>query len=414
MKEILNQALKCIKPSKDEEKATFEKINRIINKIQSSLPECKVILGGSGEKGTWLRNAYDADIFVKFPAVKYKDKSDKISTLLGTKLKKKFSIRKLHGSRDYFQIEENGFTYEIVPIIEINRAEEAINITDVSPLHVEWVKKNRKFADEIRLTKQFFKAAKVYGAESYINGFSGYICEILTVYYGGFEKLIKEVSKWSPKIIIDPEKYHKKDTVLFELDKAKTQGPLIIIDPVQSSRNAAAAVSEEKFNQLISYAKKFAKKPSIDFFNIKKIDLKDLKKKAGKNLLLVFEAEAEGGKDDVVGCKLLKVFNHLLRELDKHGFRVIFSDWEWEEKALFYIIVKRVQLSDKIIIKGPPIKMKKAVQEFKSAHKNTFEEKCFAFARENRQFRTAEPLINALLKDEYTNERLKKIELVII
>ena len=35
-------------------------------------------------------------------------------------MKKKFkNIIKLHGSRDYFQIRENSFTFEIVPILKI-------------------------------------------------------------------------------------------------------------------------------------------------------------------------------------------------------------------------------------------------------------------------------------------------------
>ncbi len=57
----------------------------------------------------------------------------------------------MHGSRDYFQIKEKGFTFEVVPILKIKDAKEAMNITDVSPLHAAWVKKHKKFADDIAL-----------------------------------------------------------------------------------------------------------------------------------------------------------------------------------------------------------------------------------------------------------------------
>ena len=36
------------------------------------------------------------------------------------------------------------FTVELVPIIEINHADEAENITDVSLLHVKWVSHHRQ------------------------------------------------------------------------------------------------------------------------------------------------------------------------------------------------------------------------------------------------------------------------------
>jgi len=140
----------------------------------------------------------------------------------------------------------------------LKKASEVVNITDISPLHSKWVNKFGKgLKDEIRLAKQFCKANKLYGAESHITGFSGYVLEILTIHYKGFKNLIKAITKWKPKVIIDTEKYHKKP--LFDLDKSKTHSPIIIIDPVQKSRNASAAVDIEKFNKLIQYSKEFLK-----------------------------------------------------------------------------------------------------------------------------------------------------------
>ncbi len=188
LKEVLNE----ITPSKEEEKEIKNTVNSMLNRINKGLKGAKAELGGSGAKGTWLKQ-FDVDFFVKFNYQKYKSKSDKLSDILEKHLKKKFKkIIRLHGSRDYFQIKEKGYTFEIVPILNINKAEEAINITDVSPLHAKWVLKHKKYLDDIRLAKKFCKAAKVYGAESYIQGFSGYICEILAVYYKGFLPLVRE------------------------------------------------------------------------------------------------------------------------------------------------------------------------------------------------------------------------------
>lgn len=412
MKKILKEVLKEIKPSKEEEREIDNKIDNVLKKIQKALPGCKVILGGSGEKGTWLKKAHDADIFVKFPFSKYKSKSDELSDILEKKLKKVFKLDRLHGSRDYFQTIREGFTFEIVPIIDIKNADSALNITDVSPLHADWVKKHSKYVDEIRLTKQFFKAAKVYGAESYINGFSGYICEIITIYYKGFENLVKELAKWKSKIVIDVEKYYKdKNQALFDIDKAKTGGPLVIVDPVQSSRNAAAAVNEEKLSRLIKYSKDFLKKPSKEMFEIKAIDISELKKKAGKDKLFIFEAKALGGKEDVVGCKLLKAFNHIEKEITKNEFSLLFSDWNWKDKANFYFIIKNEKLSEKKIINGPPKSIKYHADKFRKEHKKVYVKGKLLFAEEKREFKIPEGLMKSMIKDNYINEKVNKIEL---
>ena len=132
---------------------------------------------------------------------------------------------KIHGSRDYFQLIYKKISFELVPILEIKNPENAKNITDVSPLHVYWVQKNiKKLYDDVRLLKQFFKANNIYGAESYINGFSGYICELLIIYYKGFQNTIKNIANWKQDIFIDIEKQYKNYKIakkLFNPDKIR-------------------------------------------------------------------------------------------------------------------------------------------------------------------------------------------------
>lgn len=158
---ILDEVRKDINPTKQEEKELMAKVKSVLDKINGKLKNARAILGGSGAKKTWLRKTHDADLFVLFD---YKSKSNELSDILEKVLKKIFpKIVRLHGSRDYFQIKEKGFIFEIIPILNIKKAEQAKNITDVSPLHAAWVKKHSKLKDDIRLTKQFCKAADVYG-----------------------------------------------------------------------------------------------------------------------------------------------------------------------------------------------------------------------------------------------------------
>ncbi|MBT3814943.1 hypothetical protein HOG07_05900, partial [Candidatus Woesearchaeota archaeon] len=261
MQEVLDK----IKPSKEEQVQFKKVVTQFIKQLNSKLNNAKAILGGSGAKDTWLSGSHDIDIFVQFDYQKYKGQSMELTLHLEKALNKAFpkvKISKLHGSRDYFQLTYHKYEFEIVPIIKISKSEKALNITDVSTLHSVWVNKNAKnIKDDIRLVKQFCKANKIYGAESHISGFSGYILEILVAHYGSFEKLLKSSLKWKNKQVIDPEKYYQGKDVFFNLNKSKLQSPLIIIDPVDKNRNAAAALSEERFAQFKKLAKKYLDQP---------------------------------------------------------------------------------------------------------------------------------------------------------
>ncbi|MBI4452143.1 nucleotidyltransferase domain-containing protein [Candidatus Woesearchaeota archaeon] len=414
IKFILNGILKDIQPDKNYEKDIFERLNSIIKKINKNQKHIKAILGGSGAKGTWLKT-FDADTFVLFDYKKYKDKSNKLSDILEKILKKKFkSIIRLHGSRDYFQIKEGKFTFEIVPILKIKKAEQAKNITDVSPLHSNWVKKHGKLVDEIKLTKQFAQAQNVYGAESYIRGFSGYVCEILTVHYGSFLNLIKNSAKWKGKAVVDAAGYYRGKDVFKIVNTSKLMSPLIVIDPVQKDRNAAAALSEEKFSKFKEAAIKFLKNPSGEFFVRKDLKSSFEKLKSGMTMLITIKLTPLDGKIDVVGSKLIKIYGFLAQQLGRSQFNIIKSDWEWNKKsdAALYFLFDAKPLSNKVEIEGPPLKILNHVQHFKKQHKNTFEKSGKIYAVDKRKYTLPEDLLESLLKDPYVRERAKSAKIL--
>lgn len=406
MKSVLNE----IKPSKKEEEQLFFITDEIISKIK--IPHTKVQLGGSAAKGTWLKGDYDLDIYVKF-SKKYKNKN--ISDILEKKLKKNFSeIARVHGSRDYFQLPYKNYLIEIIPIFNINKADNAENITDVSPLHVKWVCKYSEKADEIRLAKAFCKANGIYGAESYIMGFSGYVLEILTIYFGSFKNLMHNVSKWGLKTIIDVQGYYSDTKEIFEnLNPSKQQSPLILIDPVQKIRNAAAGINNEKYLLFVSKAKEYLKNPSPDFFKPKKFSLNRLKKQASKDRLIVLNVSPLKGKKDIVGSKLLKCYNIFLKHLTLHDFIVKSSDWVWEkeDQAIFWYILDPMVLSKKIKHYGPPKENKKRFENFKNKWKN----KKIKFVDGNayviieRKYCKPKKLIKDLIAKKFISLRVKKI-----
>lgn len=411
MKKLLSEVIRKIRPDSKYEKEIFGKADSLIKKINSGLRHAKAVLGGSGAKDTWLKT-FDADIFVKFNYEIFKDKSDQLSDILGDFLKKHFKIRRLHGSRDYFQIKEGKFTFEIVPILDIRKAEQAKNITDVSPLHSDFVLKHKKLNDEIRLTKQFFKAAKVYGAESYIRGFSGYVCEIITIYYGSFLALIKAIAKWKDKEVIDIKGYYKGKNIFSEINQSKLTSPIIVIDPVQKDRNAAAALDHEKFEIIKHKAREFLKKPSKEFFEVKALTEQDIRKEFGSNLVMLNVMPLKK-KTDVAGAKMLKAFHYIENELVRCGFKVVESDMMWHApNSLFYYALKDTKLPTEVEIIGPPVKNEKHALAFKKKHKKTFVKGKRLFAAGKRKFADAKTLIKTLVKASNVKNNVNDIRLV--
>lgn len=410
---LTDNVLKKIKPSKAEEKKVSAIASAVIKKI--NIPDAVPAAGGSFAKGTWLSGNHDIDIYVRFSKEKYSGKD--ISSVLYKELKKQFKkVEILHGSRDYFQIIQNPYIIEIVPIIEIEKADLAENITDVSPLHVEWVSHHKHLLDDMRLAKAFFKANKLYGAESYIKGFSGYVLEILTVYYSGFEGLVSNIAKWdiSKKTIIDIEGYFKGKALIKELNKSKLFSPLILIDPVQKERNAAAGLGYEAYEKAIIAARNFIEKPSLKFFEKATVTRALLKKRAGKNELLVIEARPVDGKKDIVGAKLLKCFEHAKKELVSHKFNLVDSGWEWEKNVLFWFIVPKETLSLLCKHYGPPLSEAERLMRFKEAwhEREVLEEDGRAYVLAKRKYRKAKELLKSVAKDDYFMERVKSAKLL--
>ena len=397
------EVLSRIKPAAEEEKALNDKISDFLSDVNRAAGDAQAILGGSGAKGTWLKGQHDADIFVLFPYEKYKERSDQLAEILEKRLKNmKKRFQRLHGSRDYFRFKERDFIFEAVPILKINNARDAVNITDVSPLHARWVKSKRNIADEIRLAKAFCKAQRCYGAESYIRGFSGYVLEILVIYYGSFEKLLKAAVKWEEKQVIDADKLYKREEVWMAMNKAKLHSPLIVVDPVDKSRNAAAALSKEKWLMFKKKAATFLKKPSAAFFERKEVHFDKL-----KGNVIWIEVEGNEGKEDKVGAQLLLAFEFLKKKLK--NFSVTSCGWEWNKKAVFWFVVKKKETEKFELRKGPPLELEQHVAMFKKKHKKCVVKKGVVFAKLAVKHYKLKDFVKGIVKEAYFKEKVKRV-----
>lgn len=401
---VRKEVLSKIVPSKAERLKVLKSVKSFLDSVNKSLKKNKIsakaVLGGSYAKDTWLSGDYDVDVFVKFH-LKYKEQS--ISDLLERALKP-FKFERLHGSRDYFWVRDE-VKYELVPVLDIGKAKDAVNVTDFSPLHVAWVnKKGKKFKDDIRLVKKFCKASKCYGAESYIRGFSGHVVDILTIYYGGFEKLIKAATKWSPKVVLD---YNNalKGKALLVLNKSKTEGPLVLVDPVQPNRNAAAALTDENFYRFIDAAKAYVKTPSLDCFEEKEVDFEKLRKKGHVVKVGVLSLI---DKEDVAGTKFVRAFEFIRERLS--DFVVKDSGWSWnrDDEGQWWFLLDKRELPKVMDWMGPPLKIEPAVKEFRRRYSKTFVKDGRVWAKIDREETRPEQVVKNLFKDDYVKSRVRK------
>ncbi len=337
-------------------------------------------VGGSFAKGTLMKKEkYDIDIFARFDW-RYQDLTSLLAIIVKRACgKRKVKIVRLHGSRDYFQIFVNKeILFEIVPVLKIKKPKEARNVTDLSYFHVSYVKNklrgNSKILKEIAVAKAFCKAQGVYGAESYIGGFSGYALECLVIHYKSFLKMIKNLLKVKDKLIIDPANHYKnKSEVMVSLNEGKLQGPIILIDPTWKERNVLAALSKETFLKFQKSARNFLRFPGEEFFTRKEVDIQKLKKetKEKKASLIELIASTNRQPGDIAGTKLKKFSNFLIGQLQQY-YEIIRCEfiYDGEQSARVLLIIKEKNGIKKI---GPPVSLEKHAKAFRRKYDRVYE-----------------------------------------
>ena len=390
-KDIFSEVLKRIKPSHEELGEISKSLNEFLARLEHNKKKFKIdaqiFVGGSFAKKTLIKKEdYDIDIFIRF-SKKYPDKN--LSNLTG-KILRGFKADRIHGSRDYFKVRPQGnkkVFFEIVPVRKVSGPKDAVNITDLSYYHVRYVRKkiNReKTLDDIMLAKAFCNACKCYGAESYIHGFSGYGLELLVYNYKSFMNFVRAMARAKEgKIVIDLEKYHKnKSHILMDLNSAKLEAPIVLIDPTHKTRNVLAALSEKTFRKFQKHCKDFLKNPSIRFFEIQKADIKDWKREAKKKRSEFFEFSSRTRRQsgDIAGSKLLKFYGLLKREIERF-FEIKRAEFEYPghgTSAKYLFIAKPKK---EIWVSGPKTNNSKHAKRFRMKHKKVSVKKGRLYAK---------------------------------
>ncbi len=359
MKKVLKKVLKRVKPSKKEVKKINSVVKKLKKKIKESVKEqgikAEVVIGGSVSRNTFTKGKHDLDFFVRFMR---EDSLKKYSRKIMMGLNVAYNT--IHGTRDYYNFEFEGYDVELIPTLKIKKPENAENSTDVSYFHINYLKKKYEktpeLRDNIRIFKQFCRGVDVYGSESSKQGISGYVAELLIIHYKSFKKLLEKMEEAKPKIIIDIEKDYKNKNVLKKMNKSKTRGaPIVLVDPVLPERNAAASLSYNTFSKMLYNIRLFIRKPSIKYFNIQHTTIEDIYKKSNKRGTRLFYFELRNSKKyDVFKAKLLKKLKKLIRMLKREGWSIYnYGILDGEKKIYFELETIRMSKSKQHI--GPMV-----------------------------------------------------------
>ena len=326
MKTIISKISKTVIPSKTIEQSKEQIANLAYSLVEKEIEKYTEVIGlefgGSFAKGTWLAKDADIDIFIRFKKNTSEEKFEKISKRIGFDALKKHFPYVRYSQHPYVEAKIKNTKINVVPFYDVKIGEWK-SAADRSPFHTKFMEKSLtpKMRNEVKVLKIFLKSNGIYGAEIAKQGFSGYISEVLILEFGNFENLIKSISKIEEKHIIG------KTSKKFETS-------IIVIDPIDSNRNLAAAISDENIGKFILISRAFKQNPSLEFFKKQKSKIS----KIYWDNLLVIKFDYEVRSPDIIWGQIKRATSTLAIQLELGGFTVLRSKSHTDELKEAYLL----------------------------------------------------------------------------
>jgi tRNA nucleotidyltransferase (CCA-adding enzyme) len=364
------QILEKISP----DSADNEKIDRLNNEIQTNVLEIADELGlkdvsptlvGSVAKDTHLKTV-DLDIFIMFPPGTSREELEKNGLKIASRILPEAD--EMYAEHPYLRGEIEGIQIDLVPCYDIKDSSQKMSAVDRTPFHTRYVKEHLpgELKQDVRLFKQFLKGTGTYGAEIKVQGFSGYLTEILVIEYGGFHNVLSKVQKWLlPGETIIPAE------VADGFDRAtlgKFIEPLIFIDPVDVTRNVASPVSMDTIQKLQKAAAAYQESPSKKFFFPKKPDAMrpaELEGRLEDPSMQVIGIDIRTNKilPDVLYSQVRKSLKAAETVLERAEFSVERSNFYVDEnfdgdediRIFLIMLLDTYRLPDNQVHRGPPV-----------------------------------------------------------
>jgi len=375
MRKIRREVLRKAIPSEREKRETLRFSEGLAEKLLRELEkagfEAEVRVEGSIAKDTWLAGEKDIDLFTLIPETYGREGLSKVLDIAKKVVGENWL--EAYAEHPYIQAKIEDFTVEFVPCFKLERAEDVVSSVDRTPFHTLYVK-NRldpKAKDEIRLLKRFMRGIGTYGAEIKIGGFSGYLCEILTLHHGSFLELLKRASEWREGEVIDPEGHYRGRKE--EAQKIFPE-PLVVVDPVDQGRNVASAVRVDRLSEFIAASRMFLIKPNLHFFYPKEtrpFTVDELARTIDSrgSALIFLKTGGVRAVPDVLWGQLYRSQRALRNLMLQQGFTPLRDDvWSDEETVNIFVFESYSRLPGLEKHLGPPIGKPKECDKFLEKH----------------------------------------------
>ncbi len=403
-KDLEEGVLEKIRPATDEytkRDLIFSKVKEVLEeKLKKSGLRGEVTLQGSARKETWLRGELELDVFVLFPPSTKEWIREVAYPVILEAARELGEPEVRFAEHPYVRLLVEDVPVELVPAFKVRSGSEAITAVDRTPFHTEWFLKaverlGNWVKDEVRLLKKFFKGIGVYGAEVKVRGFSGYLTELLIVHHKGFAELFGAAERWRPPVVLD--------TVgegLANLKRKFRGAAMIVPDPVDPKRNAAAAVSLETLAWAVLAMRVYKRSPSETFYfpTIPEDAVPKL-----PTFLVKIPLKGNNPPETIWG-ELRRVSKSLLKELGRLGFQVTRSSLWSDERELACIALEVLNplLPPLEVKRGPPVWAGEHVLKFVEKHATApigpWLEGDKLFVVERRKIRTLEEAVLGYIK----------------
>ena len=361
------RVLTRIRPTQTERDKICGVARRLLEAI-SATGQADGMVVGSIARNTWISGEHDIDIFLLFDPSLSREALEGQGMALARRIAVQFTDRfyEKYAEHPYIYACIDNIDVDLVPCYAVESATKIQSAVDRTPFHTRYItEKINGLIDDVLLLKQFAKTGGIYGSDQMTEGFSGYLCELLVLNYGGFIPLLEAAALWRPGTVIDIEHHSAK----------QFEEPLVVVDPVDPKRNVAASVSLDRMVEFIELSRGYLEVPSEAFFMIRqppsimKDELAAILKRRGTSLFAITFATPPY-IEEIVVPQLKRSVIAIREHLERNGFVVHHAHYRMEQEQcmlLFELLVSRLPRIRRHM--GPPLWNRVHAEKFREKHR---------------------------------------------
>jgi tRNA nucleotidyltransferase (CCA-adding enzyme) len=364
--QLESEILVNLRPSAKERDHVCGLARRLLAAIEAS-GKAKGMIVGSIARQTWVKGDRDLDVFMLFDPSLSREDLESEGLGLARSIAKSFtdSFHEKYAEHPYINATIDDVDVDLVPCYEVESAGRIQSAVDRTPFHTRYITDRiNGLIDDVLLLKQFTKVGGVYGSDQMTEGFSGYLCELLILHYGGFTSLTHAAAEWRPGLVIDIEQHAAK-----AFDE-----PLIVIDPVDPRRNVAAAVSLDQMMGFVELARGYCTAPAYEYFRhpmecciLKSELVAQIEER--KTFVYALSFATPPYIPEIVVPQLKRSVNAISEILERNGFVVHHAAYDMQDVEcmfLFELLVGHLPAIRRHL--GPPLSDRSNADKFRERH----------------------------------------------